>query len=160
MKTLAILVFVSLALACLTSDSMDSNGDDRDDRSDRDDSYRRNYNADDNYRRNNGDDNYRRQHNGDDYRRNNNGDDYRRNNNGDDYRRNNGDDTYHYRQGVFVERSQAAAVVPPRRAPVELTLTQTENLREVCESNLACEHMMDTDGVIAAYKAYYGPLPY
>ncbi|XP_077590938.1 osteocalcin [Stigmatopora nigra] len=141
MKTLAILVFSSLALACLTSDSMDSNGDDRDDRSDRDDSYRRNYNADDEYRRQYNDDNYRR------------------NNNGDDYRRNNGDDTYHYRQGVFVERAQAAAVVQPRRA-VELSLTQMENLREVCETNLACEHMMDTDGVIAAYKAYYGPLPY
>ncbi|XP_057673105.1 osteocalcin [Corythoichthys intestinalis] len=170
MKTLAILVFFSLAVACLTSDSMDSNGDDHDDRNDRDDSYRRNYNGDDNYRRNyNGDDNLRRHYNGDDYRRNN-GDDYRRNNNGDDYRRNNGDDgyrrnnngddTYHYRQGVFVERSQAAAVVPPRRAPVELSLTQMENLREVCESNVACEHMMDTDGVVAAYNAYYGPVPY
>ena len=34
------------------------------------------------------------------------------------------------------------------------------SLREVCELNLACEHMMDTEGIIAAYTAYYGPIPY
>uniref|UniRef100_A0A3Q2XI68 Bone Gla protein n=1 Tax=Hippocampus comes TaxID=109280 RepID=A0A3Q2XI68_HIPCM len=61
---------------------------------------------------------------------------------------------------VFVDRSQAAAVVPPRRATVELSLTQVESLREVCESNVACDHMMDTDGVVAAYNAYYGPVPF
>lgn len=34
------------------------------------------------------------------------------------------------------------------------------SLREVCEANLACEEMMDTQGIIAAYTAYYGPIPY
>lgn len=34
------------------------------------------------------------------------------------------------------------------------------SLREVCEANLACEDMMDTQGIIAAYTAYYGPIPY
>nr|P86867.1 RecName: Full=Osteocalcin 1; Short=DsaOC1; AltName: Full=Bone Gla protein; Short=BGP; AltName: Full=Gamma-carboxyglutamic acid-containing protein [Diplodus sargus]AAB36025.1 osteocalcin, bone Gla protein, BGP=vitamin K-dependent matrix {N-terminal} [Sparus aurata, rib bones and vertebra, Peptide Partial, 45 aa] [Sparus aurata] len=42
----------------------------------------------------------------------------------------------------------------------QLSLTQLESLREVCELNLACEHMMDTEGIIAAYTAYYGPIPY
>ncbi|XP_061604984.1 osteocalcin [Phyllopteryx taeniolatus] len=118
MKTLAILVFCSLAVACLSSDSMDSNGDDLDDR-------------DDNYHGNN-----------------------------NDHYNNNNHYNNHGHHGVFVEQTQAAAVVPPRRAPVELSLTQMESLREVCESNLACEHMMDTAGVIAAYNAYYGPVPY
>lgn len=34
------------------------------------------------------------------------------------------------------------------------------SLREVCELDLACEEMMDTQGIIAAYTAYYGPIPY
>lgn len=34
------------------------------------------------------------------------------------------------------------------------------SLREVCEANVACEHMMDINGIIAAYTAYYGPIPY
>lgn len=34
------------------------------------------------------------------------------------------------------------------------------SLKEVCEANMACEHMMDTNGIIAAYTAYYGPIPY
>lgn len=33
------------------------------------------------------------------------------------------------------------------------------SLREVCETNLACEEMMDTTGIIAAYNAFYGPIP-
>ncbi|XP_061702219.1 osteocalcin [Syngnathoides biaculeatus] len=131
MKTLAILVFCSLAVACLTSDSMDSNGDDHDDH---DDNNHRNYN---------------------DHNNNNNHHNNHNNNHNSHNNHNN-----HGHQGVFVERTQAAAVVPPRRAPVELSLTQLESLREVCESNLACEHMMDTAGVIAAYNAYYGPIPY
>ncbi|XP_016416262.1 osteocalcin [Sinocyclocheilus rhinocerous] len=45
-------------------------------------------------------------------------------------------------------------------APADLTVTQLESLREVCEANLACEHMMDVSGIIAAYTAYYGPIPY
>uniref|UniRef100_UPI0037E7956B osteocalcin n=1 Tax=Semicossyphus pulcher TaxID=241346 RepID=UPI0037E7956B len=63
-------------------------------------------------------------------------------------------------EGLFVEREQASTVVRQKRAPGELTLTQLESLREVCEANLACEDMMDTQGIIAAYTAYYGPIPY
>ncbi|KAA8584818.1 hypothetical protein FQN60_003512 [Etheostoma spectabile] len=62
--------------------------------------------------------------------------------------------------GLFVEREQASAVVRQKRAAGELTLTQLESLREVCEANLGCEDMMDTQGIIAAYTAYYGPIPY
>ncbi|KAM8723335.1 osteocalcin [Acanthopagrus schlegelii] len=63
-------------------------------------------------------------------------------------------------EGMFVERDQASAVVRQKRAAGQLSLTQLESLREVCELNLACEHMMDTEGIIAAYTAYYGPIPY
>ncbi|XP_038550424.1 osteocalcin [Micropterus salmoides] len=63
-------------------------------------------------------------------------------------------------EGLFVEREQASTVVRQKRAAGELTLTQLESLREVCEANLACEDMMDTQGIIAAYTAYYGPIPY
>ncbi|XP_019961841.1 osteocalcin [Paralichthys olivaceus] len=62
--------------------------------------------------------------------------------------------------GLFVEREQASSVVRQKRAPGEYTLSQLESLREVCEANLACEDMMDTSGIIAAYTAYYGPIPY
>lgn len=43
---------------------------------------------------------------------------------------------------------------------ISLSLLSPLSLREVCEANLACEHMMDTSGIIAAYTAYYGPIPY
>nr|XP_040047837.1 osteocalcin [Gasterosteus aculeatus aculeatus] len=63
-------------------------------------------------------------------------------------------------EGLFVERQQASAVARQRRAAGQLSLTQLESLTEVCEANLACEDMMDTHGIIAAYTAYYGPVPY
>uniref|UniRef100_A0A3B5MCK0 Bone Gla protein n=1 Tax=Xiphophorus couchianus TaxID=32473 RepID=A0A3B5MCK0_9TELE len=62
--------------------------------------------------------------------------------------------------GLFVEKDEASAVVRQKRAAAELSLAQLESLKEVCEANMACEHMMDTNGIIAAYTAYYGPIPY
>ncbi|XP_020782802.1 osteocalcin [Boleophthalmus pectinirostris] len=58
---------------------------------------------------------------------------------------------------VFLEPERADSVVRQKRA---LSQYQLESLREVCEANLGCEHMMDTSGIIAAYTAYYGPIPY
>ncbi|XP_076020681.1 osteocalcin [Genypterus blacodes] len=63
-------------------------------------------------------------------------------------------------EGVFVERDHAATVVRQKRAAGELTLIQLESLSEVCEQNLACDEMMDTAGIVAAYTAHYGPIPY
>ncbi|XP_054464245.1 osteocalcin [Anoplopoma fimbria] len=47
----------------------------------------------------------------------------------------------------------------PIRSSGQLSLSPL-SLREVCEANLGCEDMMDTHGIIAAYTAYYGPVPY
>lgn len=34
------------------------------------------------------------------------------------------------------------------------------SLREVCELNVACDEMAETAGIVAAYIAYYGPVPF
>ncbi|XP_042361790.1 osteocalcin [Plectropomus leopardus] len=62
--------------------------------------------------------------------------------------------------GMFVERDEASNVVRQKRAVGELSLAQLESLREVCELNAGCDEMMDTQGIIAAYTAYYGQIPY
>ncbi|XP_066563519.1 osteocalcin [Amia ocellicauda] len=60
-----------------------------------------------------------------------------------------------------LKRNAGAAPAATRNANGNtLSLQQLESLREVCEVNLACEHMAETAGIVAAYTAYYGPIPY
>ncbi|ROL41824.1 Osteocalcin 2 [Anabarilius grahami] len=64
---------------------------------------------------------------------------------------------------VLLKRDVAASLLRHRRAgtpAANLSPQQLESLREVCEVNLACEHMAETAGIVAAYTAYYGPIPY
>ncbi|XP_052383830.1 osteocalcin 2a isoform X2 [Oncorhynchus keta] len=56
---------------------------------------------------------------------------------------------------VLLRRKRAAG-----QAAAAFTLTQVESLSEMCELNLACEHMAETAGIVAAYTAYYGPPPF
>ncbi|KAA0713486.1 Osteocalcin Bone [Triplophysa tibetana] len=64
---------------------------------------------------------------------------------------------------VLLKRDVAARLLRRRRAganAADLSPQQLESLREVCEVNLGCEHMAESAGIIAAYTAYYGPIPY
>eukprot|EP00064_Thunnus_orientalis_P014811 superscaffoldBa00002635_g14858 len=63
---------------------------------------------------------------------------------------------------VVVKRDLAAVLLRRRRAAPagDLSPLQLESLREVCELNIACDEMADTAGIVAAYVAYYGPVPF
>ncbi|XP_029505541.1 osteocalcin 2b [Oncorhynchus nerka] len=65
---------------------------------------------------------------------------------------------------VIMKRDLASVLLRRKRAAgpaaAAFTLTQVESLSEVCELNLACEHMAETAGIVAAYAAYYGPPPF
>ncbi|XP_029594944.1 osteocalcin 2b [Salmo trutta] len=65
---------------------------------------------------------------------------------------------------VIMKRDLASVLLRRKRATgpaaAAFTLTQVESLSEVCELNLACEHMAETAGIVAAYTAYYGPPPF
>ncbi|KAK6300623.1 bone gamma-carboxyglutamate (gla) protein, like isoform X2 [Coregonus clupeaformis] len=65
---------------------------------------------------------------------------------------------------VIMKRDLASVLLRRKRAAgpaaAAFTLTQVESLSEVCELNLACEHMAETAGIVAAYTAYYGPPPF
>ncbi|XP_068178225.1 bone gamma-carboxyglutamate (gla) protein, like [Antennarius striatus] len=62
---------------------------------------------------------------------------------------------------VVMKRDLASALLRRRRAVQgDLTPVQLERLREVCETNIACDEMAETAGIVAAYKAYYGPVPF
>ncbi|XP_062391899.1 bone gamma-carboxyglutamate (gla) protein, like [Sardina pilchardus] len=56
---------------------------------------------------------------------------------------------------ALLRRSRRAGTPAADLSPLQL-----ESLHEVCEVNLACEHMAETAGIVAAYTAYYGPVPF
>ncbi|XP_076129532.1 bone gamma-carboxyglutamate (gla) protein, like [Alosa pseudoharengus] len=65
---------------------------------------------------------------------------------------------------IVRKRDVAAALLRRHRRAgtpaADLSPVQLESLHEVCEVNLACEHMAETAGIVAAYTAYYGPVPF
>ncbi|KAG2464265.1 OSTCN protein, partial [Polypterus senegalus] len=60
----------------------------------------------------------------------------------------------------FVKRDTASSFVKRLKRNANYSPQQLESLREVCEVNLACEHMAETAGILAAYQQYYGPIPF
>ncbi|XP_023647528.2 bone gamma-carboxyglutamate (gla) protein, like [Paramormyrops kingsleyae] len=65
---------------------------------------------------------------------------------------------------VLVKRDLASQLMKRKRraaaTAAALSPTQLESLKEVCEVNLACEHMAETAGIVSAYTTYYGPVPF
>ncbi|KAI3353271.1 hypothetical protein L3Q82_019808 [Scortum barcoo] len=63
---------------------------------------------------------------------------------------------------VVVKRDLASILLRRRRAPAggDLTPLQLESLREVCELSITCDEMADTQGIVNAYVAHYGPVPF
>ncbi|KAK1886139.1 Osteocalcin 2 [Dissostichus eleginoides] len=63
---------------------------------------------------------------------------------------------------VVMTRDLAAVLLRRRRAAPagDLSLLQLESLWEVCELHDGCDEMAETAGIVAAYVAYYGPVPF
>lgn len=63
---------------------------------------------------------------------------------------------------MVMKRDLAAVLLRRRRAAPagDLSPLQLESLREVCELNAGCDEMAETAGIVAAYVAYYGPVPF
>ncbi|XP_056137014.1 bone gamma-carboxyglutamate (gla) protein, like [Lampris incognitus] len=63
---------------------------------------------------------------------------------------------------VIVKRDLASVLLRRRRAGPsgDFSPLQLESLREVCELDVACDEMADTAGIVAAYVAFYGPIPF
>ncbi|XP_028672831.1 osteocalcin [Erpetoichthys calabaricus] len=66
----------------------------------------------------------------------------------------------HSSEDFFVKRDTASSFVKRLKRNANYSPQQLESLREVCEVNLACEHMAETAGILAAYQQYYGPIPF
>ncbi|KAI4833051.1 hypothetical protein KUCAC02_015984 [Chaenocephalus aceratus] len=63
---------------------------------------------------------------------------------------------------VVMTRDLAAVLLRRRRAAPagDLSPLQLESLWEVCELHDGCDEMAETAGIVAAYVAYYGPVPF
>ncbi|TNN83547.1 Osteocalcin [Liparis tanakae] len=63
---------------------------------------------------------------------------------------------------VVMKRDLAAVLLRRRRSAPGGVLTplQLESLSEVCELSIGCDEMAETAGIVAAYVAYYGPVPF